>query len=641
MDGQEETWGLKRETTDEVSVVSNANSNPDSKKRRSWKKPKDKPMRPLSAYNMFFQNQRERIVAGKTGDPTPQEIEHSVIKMLTSKTRGPKRRQDRVSHGQISFADLARTIAAKWKEIDPKLKVVYNHYAAQEKVRYKKEVVIWKEKKEKELIAKQNGLLNSSSSLNDSMASMASSNTSMSTSMASSYNLSESINSLHGSVNMQMHDDVAQRQQDILRQQMGFVDSKPPARIGGGGNDIVPREVPKLERGSGGDDAGSQVFQFPRPFGVTGSASIMGVEDSNTKTDDKLDSNLRQHSQQQQQFNQKEQLLLQLQHQQLQQLQQLELARNESSRLSNMKTTNTASTFLDNVQSSNTTRSGQLEFTHSRQSSQATSNLSNTKQLFRNQFKELENITYELDRLKEQERQMQHKITEHQHLSNPSLWEDDMAFGNSFNQAPPVTTSANHNASEFSNLNSDISTNFSIVDANSSLLSTFDQVIDDRERVPVSRSRSGDTGVYGRGHSSISNSFNGQRRQLRRHSGNFGTSSTPNSFNYGSRGECSVGQQNFNTGLPGRDTRIEEGCQHQSQIQGCGDSLSALLQLENINNNDGIGDERRQRERHQQAEQEQLQSHRNSLAALLQLQETQGNGADHDIGSIFTMELGG
>mmetsp|Transcript_25307 Transcript_25307/g.59243 ORF Transcript_25307/g.59243 Transcript_25307/m.59243 type:complete len:284 (-) Transcript_25307:7-858(-) len=237
-------------------------SNADPKKKRSWKKPKDKPMRPLSAYNMFFQNQRERIVAGKTGDPTPEEIHQSIIKMLTSKTRGPKRRQDRISHGQISFGDLARTIAAKWKAINPKLKAIYNHYAAQEKVRYKKEVVIWKEKKEKELAANQNSLLTSSSTFNDSLASMSSSATSMSTSMTS-YNMSESINSLRGDAPVQLNDDVVQRQQNILRQQMGFIDNKSLGRMNEGGHD-VPREISKSDLG-GSDNIGSHEV-FPPPI---------------------------------------------------------------------------------------------------------------------------------------------------------------------------------------------------------------------------------------------------------------------------------------------------------------------------------------------------------------------------------------
>jgi len=534
---------------------------------------------------MFFQNQRERIVAGKTGDPTPEEIQQSVMKMLTSKTRGPKRRQDRVSHGQISFGDLARTIAAKWKAIDPKLKAIYNHYAAQEKVRYKKEVVIWKEKKEREhdaaRAAKQRNLLTSSSSYNDSMMSMSSSVTStMSTSMSTSYNLSESYNSIQGGLGMQSPDaDVVQRQQDILRQQMGFIDSKPQARMDG--NDNVSRELPKQELNGNGNEL--QGMGFPRSIGGNGTTNANGMNmnmnfNMNMNRNDNLSRNgsLLDANFQMQQVNQKEQLLLQLQQQQLQQLQQLQQARIETSRLSNMRTTDT---FLSMQPSRMTGTSGL--------SHQGNSNGSNPKHLME-QFQELENITQELDRLKEQELQMQQRIQEHQNQAN-TFGQDSSSFGNS---DPQSMSTGNYNTYA-ANLND---------------IGAFE--LEERQRA-VRRSKSGDTSLL-RGRS---NQLNGEGDgQRRRHSvfgdgasGNNGLSSAPSSFNYGGGSQ----QQNSNRR----------------------DSLAALLHLDDMS---GMGQQ--QRQLLQQQQQQLSQSQPGSLAGMLQMQD---NGGNQDLGSMFNANLGG
>jgi len=89
-------------------------------------KPMEKPKRALSAYNIFFQKERQRIL-----DETPEP------------TNGKKPRR---SHGKIGFAPLARMIAAKWKSIDEHTKAEYKHLATQEKARYNQEMQIWKSK---------------------------------------------------------------------------------------------------------------------------------------------------------------------------------------------------------------------------------------------------------------------------------------------------------------------------------------------------------------------------------------------------------------------------------------------------------------------------------------------------------------
>jgi hypothetical protein len=140
----------------QVTPTKENNSAKSAPKRRSpktpWKKPKDMPRRPLSAYNFFFQRERERLLQnpGKSvterGSPVPEKVSSSVSE--SSDDQGKTR--PHVKKSGIGFANLAKTIASEWKLLNPIARSEFEALAATEKERYNKEMVVWRNKKKLE-----------------------------------------------------------------------------------------------------------------------------------------------------------------------------------------------------------------------------------------------------------------------------------------------------------------------------------------------------------------------------------------------------------------------------------------------------------------------------------------------------------
>ena len=85
----------------------------------------EKPKRSLTAYNLFFKDERERLLRIL---PAPDN----------------KKKRSRRAHGKIGFAEMARTVAANWKTITLERKMEYEYQSELDKERFEREYAIWK-----------------------------------------------------------------------------------------------------------------------------------------------------------------------------------------------------------------------------------------------------------------------------------------------------------------------------------------------------------------------------------------------------------------------------------------------------------------------------------------------------------------
>ncbi|KAL3795426.1 hypothetical protein ACHAWO_007674 [Cyclotella atomus] len=138
--------GAKRAATNATQSSTKAS------KRANKKKVKGKPKRPLSAYNLFFKDERERILndipkkeeddadnAGSNKEEEEKEEEGGGEGDANAIGVKPKKKP----HGKIGFESLAKLIGKRWQELESVEVDKYKKLAEEDAKRYKAEMEVF------------------------------------------------------------------------------------------------------------------------------------------------------------------------------------------------------------------------------------------------------------------------------------------------------------------------------------------------------------------------------------------------------------------------------------------------------------------------------------------------------------------